>query len=58
MKNGKIAWKVDWIEHYLQPAELALPKILVSRLPQNTSNVNIESTGKSKFTYVIKFFEP
>ena len=58
MKNGKIVWKVDWIEHYLQPAELALPKILVSRLPQNTSNVNIESTVKSKFTYVIKFFEP
>ena len=58
MKNGKIVWKVDWIEHYLQPAELALSKILVSRLPQNTSNVNIESTEKSKFTYVIKFFEP
>ena len=28
--------------------ELEFPKILVPRLPQNTSNVNIESIGKSK----------
>ena len=26
-------------------------KLLVRRLPQNTSNVNIESTGKSKQLY-------
>ena len=29
-------------------AELGFPKILVPRLPQNASNINIESTGKSK----------
>ena len=28
-------------------AELDFPKILVSRLPQDTSNVNMESSGKS-----------
>ena len=31
--------------------ELDFPKILVSRLPQNTSNVNIECAGKSKQLY-------
>ena len=34
-------------------AELEFPKILVPRLPQNTSNVNIESTGKSKQLYYL-----
>ena len=29
-------------------AELKFPKVLVPRLPQNTSKVNIESNGKSK----------
>ena len=29
-------------------AELEFPKILVPRIPQNTSNVNIKSAGKSK----------
>ena len=29
-------------------AELEFPNILVPRLPQNTSNVNTVSTGKSK----------
>ena len=28
-------------------AELDFPKILVPRVPQDTSNVNIESSGKS-----------
>ena len=34
-------------------AELEFPKILVPSLPQNTSNVNIESTGKSKQLYYL-----
>ena len=32
----------------LFPAELEFPKTLISRLPQNTSNVNIECARKSK----------
>ena len=42
MRKGKKVWKVVWIEYYLGR------KILVSRLPQNTSNGNIECAGKSK----------
>ena len=38
-------------------AELEFPKILVSRLPQNTSNVNIESPGKSKQVYTARFLK-
>ena len=34
-------------------AELVFHKILVPRLPQNTSNVNIEITGKSKQWYYL-----
>ena len=34
-------------------AELEFPKILVPSLPQNTSNVNIKSTGKSKQLYYL-----
>ena len=34
-------------------AELELLKILVPRLPQNTSNVNLKSTGKSKQLYYL-----
>ena len=34
--------------------ELELPKILVPRLPKNTSNVNIKSTGKSKQLYYLR----
>ena len=34
-------------------AELEFPKILVPRLPQNSSNVNIEYAGKSKQLYSI-----
>ena len=41
-------------------AEFEFPKILVRRLPQNTSNGNIESTGKSKqlYIYVTNFLGP
>ena len=38
------------LDRVLFAAELKFPKILVPRLPQNTSNVNIESAGKSKKT--------
>ena len=31
--------------------ELEFPKILVPRIPQNTSNVNTEGTGKGKQLY-------
>ena len=33
--------------------ELEIPKILVPRLPQNISNLNIESTGKLKQLYYL-----
>ena len=36
------------LDRVLFAAELKFPKILVPRLPQNTSNVNIESAGKLK----------
>ena len=63
MKKVNISFQKDSIEHnhkkrkdslegslgrVLFSAEHEFPKILVPRLPQNTSNVNIESTGKSK----------
>ena len=38
--EGNLGW-------VLFAAELKFPKILVPRLPQHTSNVNIEYTGKS-----------
>ena len=34
----------------LFPAELEFPKTIISRLLQNTSNVNLECAGKSKQT--------
>ena len=34
------------LDRVLFGAELAFPQILVLRLPQNTSNVNIECAGK------------
>ena len=34
-------------------AELEFPKILVPRLPQNASNVNIKRDGKSKQLYYL-----
>ena len=39
------------LERVLFAAELELPKILVPRLPQNASNINIECAGKSKQLY-------
>ena len=36
---------------YMMAAELEFPKILVPRLPENSSNLNIERTGKSKQLY-------
>ena len=39
-------------------AELEFPKILVPRLPQNTSNANIESAGKSTFLKKEEYLEP
>ena len=45
--NGEIVWKVVWIKYYFV-AEHELLKILVRRLPQNTSDVNVEYAGKSK----------
>ena len=36
------------LDRVLFAAELEFPKILVPRLPQNASNVNIEGTGKGK----------
>ena len=38
-------------DRVLFAAELELPKILVPRLPQISSNVNIECAGKSKQLY-------
>ena len=47
----------DGLENSLDPilfaAELEFPKILVPRLPRNTSNVNIECAGKSKQPYYL-----
>ena len=40
--NDSLEGSLDW---ELFPAELEFPKILVSRLPQNSSNVNIECVG-------------
>ena len=39
------------LDRVLFAAEPKFPKILVPRLPQNTSNVNIECAGKSKQLY-------
>ena len=46
IRNGKIVWKLVWIEYYLR-----FTKILVPRLTQNSSNVNIECAGKLKQLY-------
>ena len=47
------------LDRVLFAAELEFPKILVPRLPQNTSNVNIEYAGKSYncILYVDSFLE-
>ena len=38
------------LDRVLFAAELEFPKILVPRLPQHTSNVNIQYTGKSEWS--------
>ena len=51
------------LDRVLLAAELEFPKILVPRLPQHTSNVNIECAGKSEWSkqqyslYVTSFLE-
>ena len=44
------------LDRALFAAEFEFPKILVPRLPQNSSNVNIECAGKSKY-YATSFLE-
>ena len=62
IRNGKIVWKGS-LDPVLLVAELEFPKILVPRLPQHTSNVNIECAGKSEwskqqyFLHVTSFLE-
>ena len=52
------------LDRVLLAAELEFPKILVPRLPQHTSDVNIECTGKSEWSkqqcslHVVSFLEP
>ena len=46
-KNGKDGLEGSLVRVFFA-TELAFSKFLVPRLPQNTSNVNIESTGESK----------
>ena len=41
----------DSLVPVLYAVEIELPKIIKPRLPQNTSNLNIEITGKSKKLY-------
>ena len=38
------------LDQALLAVELEFPKILVPRLPQHTSNVNIECAGKSEWS--------
>ena len=44
------------MDRVLLAAELEFPKILVPRLPQHTSDVNIECAGKSEIVKTIVFF--
>ena len=39
------------LDRVLYTTEIELRKIIVPRLPQNSSNINIECTGKSKQLY-------
>ena len=52
IRNGKIIWKGSPVRISFA-AEHEFPKMLVPRLPQNTSSVNIESTGKLKQLYYL-----
>ena len=51
IRNGTIFW-----DRVLLAAELEFPKILVTRLPQHTSNVNIECAGKSGMVKITVLF--
>ena len=51
-QNNSLAGSLDRV---LIAIELEFPKILVPRLPQNSSNVNIEYAGKPKQLYSISF---
>ena len=54
MSHSHKKWKDSLevgLDRKLFAAELEFPKILVPRLPQNSSNVNTECTGKSKQLY-------
>ena len=53
LKQSHKKWKDSLkgsLVRVLFATELEFPKILIPRQPQNTSNVNIESAGKSKTT--------
>ena len=43
------------LDRVLFAVELAFPKILVPRLPQHTSNVNIEYAGKSEWSKQLNY---
>ena len=44
------------LDRVLLAAELEFPKILVPRLPQHTSDVNIECAGKSEWSKQLYIF--
>ena len=52
-RRDSLEGSLDWV---LFAAELEFAKILVPRLPQNSSNVNIESAGKSKQLFIKYIF--
>ena len=62
IRNRKIVWKVV-LDRVLFAAELEFSKILVPRLSQHTSDVNIECAGESDWSkqlyrlYVTSFLE-
>ena len=52
MNHSHKKWKDSLegcLDRVLFAAEVEFPKILVPRLPQHTSNVNIECAGKSEW---------
>ena len=53
MKNHSHKKRKDSLDRELFAVELEFMKILVPRLPQNISNVNIECAGKSKNLYYL-----
>ena len=62
LHHGHKKWKDSLegsLDQVLLVAELEFPKILVPRLPQHTSNVNIECVRRSEWysLYVTSFLE-